>query len=463
MGCSKVCGIISYFPDEEELRNVRTERCFDLLSKLNEHFKLPIILVAQNWKDEDINTLNQFKNQQIEVHTSGKLGIIGARMALRKIFLEKDYDYIILLDDDSELTIGEGAVEHYLKEIDDHPNMLCRWRLGFPRLMAVSRKAYEQLSYDFIKDYDPEKGEIFEDHCWHRVFITMWPDEVYDISQYNMKETSLYSEHDPNSVFYHKWVNDSGMEKKLRNVQMTVNSQRVIDAWVKELRKGTIKCSIIIPAYNASGWVTRCLDSIPSRDDLEVVVIDDCSTDNTLAILHEYNNRWGNYKVLHQETNRGPGEARQRGIEESCGERVYFADSDDWFYEEGLNKAIDFLYSSDCDKVDMIAGYHTTNSNKNPQPHVFRYSINNVFIKRSIMNGFKYPSGYFSEDCVAYENLMRLNNGNVSQGRINLLIWHYNIPREGSLTDIRHKIDRPTVFKVNDYSVNFEDLVEKIK
>lgn len=238
---NKVIGIISFFPDEEELRKARTERCFDLLNKLDTYFRLPIIIIAQNWHTEDVEALTQFKNQPIEVRMYDKLGIIGARIKLREVFLNKtDYDYIILLDDDSLLTVGDGAVEHYLKEIDDHPNMLCRWRLGFPRLMAVSRAAYQKLSYDFIKDFDPERGEIWEDHCWHRVFIALYPNEVYDFSQYNMTETSLYSEHDPFSVYYHKWVDESNIEKKIRNYHMTMNCAKVIDAWIQHERQRCI-------------------------------------------------------------------------------------------------------------------------------------------------------------------------------------------------------------------------------
>lgn len=234
----KIIGIISYFPDEEALRENRKMRCFNLLKNLDEHFKLPIIIIAQNWTQEDLGALNKFQNQKIYVFTSGKLGIVGARIKLREVFLtQTNADYIILLDDDSELEIGEGAVEHYLKEIDDHPDMLCRWRLGFPRLMAVSRHSFEKLSYDFIKNFDPERGEIWEDHCWHVVYISMWPNEVYDFSKYNMKEVSPYSENDPNSVYYSKWVNDPKDKKDKRKSIMGSNSGRVIGAWISSLRR----------------------------------------------------------------------------------------------------------------------------------------------------------------------------------------------------------------------------------
>ena len=463
MELKKLCGIISYFPDDQALRENRKMRCFDLLGKLNEHFRLPILLVAQNWTDEDLGKLNEFTNQQIYVSIHDKLGIVGARMKLREIFLNQtNADYIILLDDDSELEIGPGAVEHYLKEIDDHPDMMGRWRLGFPRLMAVSRKAYQKLGYDFIKDFDPERGEIWEDHCWHVVFTSLWPKEVYDFSKYNMKETSPYSENDPNSVYYHKWVNDSKNAKNIRNKQMGLNSAKVIRAWINSIRGGkNMKCSFIIPAYNSSQWIVKCLDSIPTRDDIEVIVVDDCSTDNTLEILNSYQNRWAKYTVLHQEVNRGPGEARQRGLDIAEGDRVYFGDSDDWFYPDNLSAVIDRIFQPDLINIDEIAGLHTNNRGQT-QTHIFEYSINNAFIKRELLKGFKYPSGYFSEDEKAYHKLVEHNKRQLSKVIAQVPIWHYNIPREGSLTDIRHKVSKQTTWDVNDYKINFEDLVKKV-
>lgn len=235
----KIIGIISYFPDEEALRENRKMKCFNLLKQLNEHFKLPIFIVAQNWTEEDFARLNEFNNQQIYVSKHDKLGITKARIKLREIFLNyTDADYIILLDDDSELIIKDGGVEHYLKEIDDHPNMFCKWNMGFPRLMAISRYSYNKLSYDFIKDLDPEKGEVWEDHCWHTVYRHLWPNEVYLFSHYNLEEVSLYSEHDPNSVYYHKWANDDMDKKMQRNREMGLRCAYIIRAWEQQILSG---------------------------------------------------------------------------------------------------------------------------------------------------------------------------------------------------------------------------------
>lgn len=459
---SKCIGIISYFPDEPELRENRRSRCFKLLNQLNEHFKLPIFIVTQNWSDEDINELNKFTNQQIYITKDNKLGITGARIKLRDVFLNyTNFDYVILLDDDSDLVIEDGGVEQYLQEIDDHPNCVGLWNLSMPRLLAVSRYSYDKLGYDFIKDLDAEKLEVWEDHCWRCTYQQLWPDEVYTFKKDKMKEISLFSEGDPGSIYYHKWVNDPQDVKDARNRMMVQKCIQIIGAWKKhiiEQRKDHIKCSIIIPAYNSSKYITRCLDSIPSRKDIEVIVVDDCSTDDTFDVLNNYENRWGKFVKLKQDTNKGPGEARQRGLEISVGDRVYFADSDDWFITENFSRVMNYLYTDDSNKVNLIACKHEKNDGS-IGTHVFEYSINNTFIDRKVLKGFRYSSGYFSEDTMAINTLMRLNNNHLTKGIVELVVWHYNIPREGSLTDIRHKVSRDVVNNVNSYNTKFEDVV----
>jgi glycosyltransferase involved in cell wall biosynthesis len=91
------------------------------------------------------------------------------------------------------------------------------------------------------------------------------------------------------------------------------------------------KISIIIPVYNVEKYLKRCLDSIVNQTlkDIEIICIDDGSTDNSLAILNDYAQRDSRVKVLHQE-NAKQGAARNRGLEIATGEFVTFVDSDDW-------------------------------------------------------------------------------------------------------------------------------------
>lgn len=89
--------------------------------------------------------------------------------------------------------------------------------------------------------------------------------------------------------------------------------------------------SIIVPLYNRRETIARCLDSLTGQTlkEIEIVVVDDGSTDNGADVVREYQKRDDRIVLITQE-NRGLGAARNRGIRESCGEYVGFVDSDDY-------------------------------------------------------------------------------------------------------------------------------------
>lgn len=105
------------------------------------------------------------------------------------------------------------------------------------------------------------------------------------------------------------------------------------------------KISIIIPVYNAERTIRRCLESIMASkyEKFEVILIDDGSTDNSTSIISEYVNKDGRIKMISQ-SNSGPSEARNKGMELSEGEIIAFVDSDDYVrsdYLEQLAKAFE--------------------------------------------------------------------------------------------------------------------------
>jgi len=89
--------------------------------------------------------------------------------------------------------------------------------------------------------------------------------------------------------------------------------------------------SIIIPVYNAERYMARCLDSIAGQtfQSVEVIIVDDGSTDNTSAIVEVYLSQYDWFKCITQ-TNKGPGEARNSGFAASRGKYIAFIDSDDY-------------------------------------------------------------------------------------------------------------------------------------
>ena len=101
-----------------------------------------------------------------------------------------------------------------------------------------------------------------------------------------------------------------------------------------------IKVSVILPVYNTEKYLPECLDSIINQSlrDIEIICIDDGSTDSSLQILKEYAEKDKRIVVLEQE-NSGAGIARNKGMESAKGKYLSFLDSDDFFEPEMLEKA----------------------------------------------------------------------------------------------------------------------------
>lgn len=106
-----------------------------------------------------------------------------------------------------------------------------------------------------------------------------------------------------------------------------------------------VKVSIIVPVYNVEKYLTRCLDSLINQTlkDTEIICINDGSTDSSLKILKEYQQKDNRITIIDKE-NQGQSIARNIGISKSIGEYIGFVDSDDWvdldFYEKLYSSAI---------------------------------------------------------------------------------------------------------------------------
>lgn len=101
--------------------------------------------------------------------------------------------------------------------------------------------------------------------------------------------------------------------------------------------------SIIIPVYNASGLIRRCLDSILSQKGgytYEVLLVDDGSTDDSVAVVESYKDE--HFKVFRQQ-NAGPSKARNKGIMEAQGRYITFIDADDYWEDSFFEKTVSFL------------------------------------------------------------------------------------------------------------------------
>ena len=120
--------------------------------------------------------------------------------------------------------------------------------------------------------------------------------------------------------------------------------------------------SIIIPVYNAEKFIKRCLDSIINQTykNIEVICINDGSTDNSLKILKEYEKKYFFIRVYNQK-NCGSGKTRNRGIDLSKGNYITFVDADDYIEKDYISKFISKYYNMDI----VICGYKKYDENMN--------------------------------------------------------------------------------------------------
>ncbi|WP_455667110.1 glycosyltransferase family 2 protein [Phocaeicola sp.] len=114
------------------------------------------------------------------------------------------------------------------------------------------------------------------------------------------------------------------------------------------------KVSIIIPVYNASSTLLRCVDSVihQSYTDIEILLVNDGSTDNSASLCNELVSQDSRIKVLHK-CNGGVSSARNSGLNHATGEWITFVDSDDWLELEFLSNLI--VYSEDYSLI--VAGF----------------------------------------------------------------------------------------------------------
>lgn len=116
------------------------------------------------------------------------------------------------------------------------------------------------------------------------------------------------------------------------------------------------KVSIIVPCYNAEKFINSCLDSVLKQDfmDWECLLINDGSTDNTLSLLQNYEEKDSRFRVFSKE-NQGLSATRNMGLSQAKGDYVYFLDSDDYIAENTLSTLL-----QNEDKYDIVTGITVT-------------------------------------------------------------------------------------------------------
>lgn len=192
-----------------------------------------------------------------------------------------------------------------------------------------------------------------------------------------------------------------------------------------------IKVSIVIALYNQEKLVVRALESIPVRDDIEVIVIDDKSTDNSWRVANEICAKHPNWYVLHNEENLGADLTINRGLDNMRGEYFLQLDCDDYLIPDALNKVIDMA------DMDLVWFTMQINNGDVWSPNTMKEICDHgCLYKKTIIGDVRHPhrfhdgGWFFHRDIISKPHTERYTNE---------LVYMYNFPRKGSLMDLAHK------------------------
>ena len=125
------------------------------------------------------------------------------------------------------------------------------------------------------------------------------------------------------------------------------------------------KISIIIPCYNAQDYICKCLNGLLQQTykDFSVVIVDDCSKDNTIKVVEEWvENHSLRVNIISNQKNLGPSLSRYNGAKHCESDWVAFCDSDDWYEPTFLNRMLTKAESSQCEIV--FCGYRNIINDK---------------------------------------------------------------------------------------------------
>lgn len=228
--------------------------------------------------------------------------------------------------------------------------------------------------------------------------------------------------------------------------------------------------SVIVPVFNTEEYLNRCLDSIinSTYKELEIIGVDDGSTDCSPEILEQYASIDNRITIIHQD-NQGVSVARNKGLESAVGEYVCFIDSDDWIHEQFftyLHRAItenaadialcdfkrcdeSYLFPQpkyDCENLSI----YNLMTNQN-----YKNFVNKLF-RHTVISNEHFMSGKVIEDAIYIIDILT-KNPNVRIVKVNCTLYAY-FQRSGSLVSgisvdlVRHLADY-TMQKL----VNLED------
>ena len=231
------------------------------------------------------------------------------------------------------------------------------------------------------------------------------------------------------------------------------------------------KISIIIPCYNVSKYINKCLESIFNQTfrDFEVICIDDGSIDNTYNLINDFRKNDERIKLLKQE-NAGPSKARNIGLDLAKGEFIAFIDADDWIDKDYLEKLLEAIERNNCD----IAPSTIIRKRKNSQKYRVCYTEEKVYstlqdkieiskiptccyiwnklYRADKIKNFKFKEGIFFEDVIWIPEVLKNTDKLVTVPNIN---YYYRVNKNSIVKKLSSEKKQNDSYYSKKYIIDF--------
>lgn len=157
-----------------------------------------------------------------------------------------------------------------------------------------------------------------------------------------------------------------------------------------------VKVSVVIPVYNAEKYLRDTLESVLNQTfrDIEILCVDDGSTDQSLEIMYDYSQKDSRIKILHQEEeSAGAALARNLGLKSARGEYVIFLDADDLFEPDLIEVSYQAAKEKNADAVTFGASFYHSETHTDVYNDAWR--INSVFFDNDMIDPADFPTSLF--------------------------------------------------------------------
>ena len=218
--------------------------------------------------------------------------------------------------------------------------------------------------------------------------------------------------------------------------------------------------SVVMPAYNAEKYIAAAIESVISQTytSWELIVVNDCSRDNTLQIAQRFADKDPRIKVIDNTENIGVAGTRNKGLDAAAGSWVALLDSDDIWHSDKLEKQLETAHSTGADIIYCSYGIIDENGSRSLEDFtvpaetdfekflaVSVISSSTVMLSREIASQYRFITDFYHEDLVYWLDILKA--GYKARGVVQVLAQYRVAKGSGASNKLKSAYNRWVIFR----------------